>query len=267
MWKDVSSGGALFWRSIRGVWRSFAPGNSLMKADAHILVVDDDRGTRDLLREFFERHGLRVSVARDGEEMQSVLKRSSIDLMVLDVMLPGKSGLDICREIRARSRMPIIMLTAVTETVDRVVGLEMGADDYVPKPVDPRELLARVRAVLRRPAIAGPSDRPESEIYRFAGWTLDCARRRLIAPGDVRVELTTAEFNLLQTLVRSAQRVLSREQLMELAGGDGTVSYDRSVDILVSRLRRKMEDDPRAPKLILTVRGGGYQFVPDTVRE
>jgi two-component system OmpR family response regulator len=238
-----------------------------MKTDAHILVVDDDRGTRDLLREFLERHGLHVSVARDGEEMQSVLKRSPIDLIVLDVMLPGRGGLDLCREIRARSRTPIIMLTAVTETVDRVVGLEMGADDYVPKPFDPRELLARIRAVLRRPPLEGPLERSEPRTYRFAGWTLDCARRRLIAPGDVRVELTTAEFNLLQALVRSAQRVLSREQLMDLAGSDGAMSYDRSVDILVSRLRRKMEDDPRAPKLILTVRGGGYQFVPDTVAE
>ncbi|WP_311031969.1 response regulator [Mesorhizobium koreense] len=238
-----------------------------MKTDAHILIVDDDRGTRDLLREFLERHGLQVSVARDGEEMQSILKSTTIDLLVLDVMLPGRSGLEICRDIRARSRMPIIMLTAVTETVDRVVGLEMGADDYVPKPFDPRELLARVRAVLRRPPMEGASKRSEPRTYRFAGWTLDCARRRLIAPGDVRVELTTAEFNLLQALVRSAQHVLSREQLMDLAGGDGTMSYDRSVDILVSRLRRKMEDDPRAPKLILTVRGGGYQFVPDTVAE
>jgi two-component system OmpR family response regulator len=238
-----------------------------MKTDAHILVVDDDRGTRELLREFFERHGLRVSVARDGDEMQSILRRLPIDLMVLDVMLPGKSGLEICRDIRTHSRMPIIMLTAVTETVDRVVGLEIGADDYVPKPFDPRELLARIRAVLRRPAMAGNGERSEPQVYRFAGWTLDCARRRLIAPGDVRVELTTAEFNLLQALVRSAQRVLSREQLMDLAGGDGAVSYDRSVDILVSRLRRKMEDDPRAPRLILTVRGGGYQFVPDTVAE
>jgi two-component system OmpR family response regulator len=210
---------------------------------------------------------LQVSVARDGEEMQSILKSTTIDLLVLDVMLPGRSGLEICRDIRARSRMPIIMLTAVTETVDRVVGLEMGADDYVPKPFDPRELLARVRAVLRRPPMEGASKRSEPRTYRFAGWTLDCARRRLIAPGDVRVELTTAEFNLLQALVRSAQHVLSREQLMDLAGGDGTMSYDRSVDILVSRLRRKMEDDPRAPKLILTVRGGGYQFVPDTVAE
>lgn len=238
-----------------------------VKTDAHILVVDDDRGIRDLLQEFFHKHGLRVSVAGDAEEMQASMRRAAVDLVILDVMLPGKSGLDICREIRTWSRVPIIMLTAVTETVDRVVGLEMGADDYVPKPFDPRELLARVRAVLRRPAMAGPSQRQEPQVYKFAGWTLDCARRRLIAPGDVRVELTTAEFNLLQALVKSSQRVLSRDQLMELAGNDNEYGYDRSVDILVSRLRRKMEDDPRSPKLILTVRGGGYQFVPEIAME
>lgn len=238
-----------------------------MKPDAHILIVDDDREIRDLLQEFFRKHGLSVSVARDGEEMQAALRRRAADLIVLDVMLPGRSGLEICRDLRARSRVPIIMLTAVTETVDRVVGLEMGADDYVPKPFDPRELLARVRAVLRRPAIAGTDGRPEPRTFRFAGWTLDCARRRLLSPDEVRVELTTAEFNVLQALVESAQRVLSREQLMELAGGDGNVSYDRSVDILVSRLRRKMQDDPRRPGLILTVRGGGYQFLPEAVAE
>jgi two-component system OmpR family response regulator len=238
-----------------------------VKTDPHILIVDDDRDIRELLQAFFHKRGLRASVAADGIEMEALMRRSAVDLIVLDVMLPGKSGLELCRELRARHSTPIIMLTAVTETTDRVVGLEMGADDYVPKPFDPRELLARVRAVLRRPPMEGASERSEPRTYRFAGWTLDCARRRLIAPGDVRVELTTAEFNLLQALVRSAQRVLSREQLMDLAGGDGTMSYDRSVDILISRLRRKMEDDPRAPKLILTVRGGGYQFVPDTVAE
>jgi len=238
-----------------------------VKTDAHILIVDDDREIRDLLQEFFQKHGLRVTVAGDAEEMQAAMRRAAVDLVILDVMLPGKSGLDICREIRAWSRVPIIMLTAVTETVDRVVGLEMGADDYVPKPFDPRELLARVRAVMRRPSMTGPAQRQEPQIYKFAGWTLDCARRRLMAPGDVRVELTTAEFNLLQALVKSSQRVLSRDQLMELAGNDNEYGYDRSVDILVSRLRRKMEDDPRSPKLILTVRGGGYQFVPEIITE
>ncbi|MGB3418618.1 MAG: response regulator transcription factor [Mesorhizobium sp.] len=234
-----------------------------MKSDPHILIVDDDKGIRDLLQEFFQKRGLRASVAAEGNEMEAVLRRTQVDLIVLDVMLPGKSGLELCRELRARYPTPIIMLTAVNETTDRVVGLEMGADDYVPKPFDPRELLARIRAVLRRNSPQARRD-PQPQVYRFAGWTLDCARRRLTSPADVRVELTAAEFNLLQTLAQSAQRVLSREQLVELSGGD---SYDRSVDILVSRLRRKMEDDPRRPKLILTVRSGGYQFMPETVAE
>ncbi|WP_109575706.1 response regulator transcription factor [Aminobacter sp. AP02] len=238
-----------------------------MKADVHILIVDDDREIRDLLQEFFQKHGMRVSTARDDDEMQAALRRAPVDLIILDVMLPGKSGLDICRDLRIHSKIPIIMLTAVTETIDRVVGLEMGADDYVPKPFDPRELLARTRAVLRRPSTAGAAHRPVPQVYKFAGWTLDASRRRLLRPDEVRVELTTAEFNLLHTLVRSAQRVLSREQLVELSNQSGDYSYDRSVDILVSRLRRKMEDDPRSPKLVLTVRGGGYQFVPEVSAE
>lgn len=238
-----------------------------LKADAHILIVDDDKEIRDLLQEFFLKHGMRVSTARDDDEMQAALRRAPVDLIILDVMLPGKSGLDICRDLRTHSKIPIIMLTAVTETIDRVVGLEMGADDYVPKPFDPRELLARTRAVLRRPSAAGTSHRPVPQLFKFAGWALDASRRRLLRPDEVRVELTTAEFNLLHTLVRSAQRVLSREQLVELSNQNGDYSYDRSVDILVSRLRRKMEDDPRSPKLILTVRGGGYQFVPEVSAE
>jgi two-component system OmpR family response regulator len=238
-----------------------------VKTDAHVLIVDDDREIRDLLQEFFVKHGMRVSGARDDDEMQAALRRAPVDLIILDVMLPGKSGLDICRDLRTHSRIPIIMLTAVTETIDRVVGLEMGADDYVPKPFDPRELLARARAVLRRPSAAGTTHRPVPQVYKFAGWTLDASRRRLLRPDDIRVELTTAEFNLLHTLVRSAQRVLSREQLVELSNQNGDYSYDRSVDILVSRLRRKMEDNPRAPKLVLTVRGGGYQFVPEVSAE
>jgi two-component system OmpR family response regulator len=238
-----------------------------MKPDAHVLIVDDDKDIRDLLQEFFQKRGLRASVAADGDDMEAALRRTPVDLVILDVMLPGRSGLELCREIRARQETPIIMLTAVNETTDRVVGLELGADDYVPKPFDPRELLARVRAVLRRNG--GKEDRhaPTRQIWRFAGWTMDCSRRRLAAPGDVRVELTAAEFNLLHTFVRSAQRVLTRDQLIELSGGDGGISYDRSIDILVSRLRRKMEDDPKRPTLIQTVRSGGYQFIPEVTSE
>ncbi|OQM76843.1 response regulator [Manganibacter manganicus] len=238
-----------------------------MKPDPHILIVDDDRGIRDLLQEFFRKHGLSTSVAANGDEMETLMRRGKIDLVILDVMLPGRSGLELCRDLRARYSTPIIMLTAVTETTDRVVGLEMGADDYVPKPFDPRELLARIRAVLRRQGMSDEKRAPTRQVYRFAGWTMDCSRRRLLAPGDVRVELTAAEFNLLHTFVRSAQRVLTRDQLIELSGGEGGVNYDRSIDILVSRLRRKMEDDPRTPQLIATVRSGGYQFLPETASE
>ncbi|MBN9135643.1 response regulator transcription factor [Phyllobacterium sp.] len=238
-----------------------------MKSEPHILIVDDDDAIRDLLHEFLKKRGMRVSVARDSEEMQAIFSRTPVDLLILDVMLPGKSGMEICRDIRMHSRVPIIMLTAITETTDRVVGLEMGADDYVSKPFDPRELLARVRAVLRRLDGPGPDRRIEPQVYKFAGWTMDCSRRRLVSPDNVRVELTSGEFNLLETLVKSAQRMLSRDQLMELAGSNVAYGYDRSIDILISRLRRKMEDDPRSPKLILTIRGGGYQFVPEVVAE
>jgi two-component system OmpR family response regulator len=237
-----------------------------VKTDPHILIVDDDKDIRDLLQAFFQKRGLRASVAADGIEMEAAMRRTEVDLIVLDVMLPGRSGLELCRELRARYPIPIIMLTAVTETTDRVVGLEMGADDYVPKPFDPRELLARIRAVLRRNTPEARKE-PSRQIYRFAGWTMDASRRRLTAPTDVLVELTGAEFNLLHTFVRSAQRVLTRDQLIELSGGEQGASYDRSIDILVSRLRRKMEDDPRTPKLIMTVRSGGYQFMPETVAE
>jgi two-component system, OmpR family, response regulator len=236
-----------------------------LETDAHMLIVDDDKEIRDLLGEYLQRHGLRVSTARDHDEMQAVLRRSSVDLVILDLMLPGKSGLEICRDLRMHSKVPVIMLTAITETTDRVVGLEMGADDYVAKPFDPRELLARTRAVLRRRNAAGSARQPAPHVFRFVGWTLDCSRRRLLRPDQVRVELTAAEFNLLQILVRSGQRVLSRDQLAELSNqNDG---YDRSIDILVSRLRRKMDDDSRAPRLILTVRNGGYQFVPEVTAE
>lgn len=195
------------------------------------------------------------------------MRRTPVDLVVLDVMLPGRSGLELCRELRARDApVAIIMLTAVNETTDRVVGLEIGADDYVPKPFDPRELLARIRAVLRRNG-GEAKPLPQRQVWRFCGWTMDCSRRRLVAPDDVRVELTAAEFNLLHTFVRCAQRVLTRDQLIELTGGDGGISYDRSIDILVSRLRRKMEDNPKSPKLIQTVRSGGYQFLPEAVAE
>ncbi|HEY0122587.1 MAG TPA: response regulator transcription factor [Rhizobium sp.] len=234
----------------------------------HILIVDDDADIRELLKDFFQRRGLKVSLARDGIGMHTILNdANNVDIIVLDLMLPGQSGLELCQDIRKHSKVPIIMLTAISETTDRIVGLEMGADDYISKPFDPRELLARIKAVLRRHASSkdeAAGRPPVDGTYGFAGWVLDVDRRRLLDPKGVRVELTRAEFNLLQALVESAERVLSREQLIERCGGDASYSFDRSIDILVSRLRRKLEDDPKAPRLIQTVRGGGYQFVAKT---
>ncbi|MDP9813564.1 two-component system OmpR family response regulator [Rhizobium tibeticum] len=230
----------------------------------HILIVDDDVEIRKLLKDFFQRRGLKVSLAQDGLGLLAALDVSDIDLIVLDLMLPGKSGLELCQDIRATSKIPIIMLTAVADTADRIVGLEIGADDYLSKPFDPRELLARIRAVLRRrqDSLPAAAVAPTQDLV-FAGWTLDVERRRLRDPSGVRVELTRAEFNVLEALVEARGRVLSREQLIERCGGDTSQSFDRSIDILVSRLRRKLDDDPRAPSMIETVRGGGYQFVAE----
>ena len=235
-----------------------------------IMVVEDEEPLGVLLKYNLEAEGYQVEVISRGDEAEIRLQENVPDLLVLDWMVPAVSGIELCRRLRMRpetERLPIIMLTAITETTDRVVGLEMGADDYVSKPFDPRELLARVRAVLRRLDGPGPDRRIEPQVYKFAGWTMDCSRRRLVSPDNVRVELTSGEFNLLETLVKSAQRMLSRDQLLELAGSNVAYGYDRSIDILISRLRRKMEDDPRSPKLILTIRGGGYQFVPEVVAE
>jgi two-component system OmpR family response regulator len=227
----------------------------------HILVVDDDRGIRDLVSGFLGQHGYRISTARDGREMQAALAGGRIDMLLLDVMLPGKSGLDLCRELRQKSSIPIIMLTAIGEEADRVVGLELGADDYLAKPFSARELLARIRAILRR---AGARDAGESgsSAVRFAGWRLDLARRRLESPDGVLVGLTSGEFGLLAVFVEHPQRVLSRDQLLDFARGREAMPFDRSIDVQVSRLRRKIEADPGAPELIVTVRGDGYLLAP-----
>jgi two-component system OmpR family response regulator len=228
----------------------------------HLLVVDDDREICDLIRHFFERHAYRVTVAHDEAQMQAHLRKHDFDLVVLDVMLPGRNGLELCRDIRGHSRVPIIMVTAINETADRIVGLEMGADDYLAKPFEPRELLARVRAVIRRftPANdteAGP--RP-GQVLRFEGWTIDLAQRRLWTSDKVVVTLTTAEFDLLSVFVTHPRRTLSRDQLLDFTQGQAAQSFDRSIDILVSRLRRKLGAGADASGLIVTVRGGGYMF-------
>jgi two-component system OmpR family response regulator len=234
-----------------------------MTESTRILLVDDDRELRDLVSRLLERHGYHVATAKDSREMTAALARGKADLLILDVMLPGKDGLQICREIREESHVPILMLTAMGEEADRVVGLEMGADDYLAKPFSPRELLARVRALLRRADYMKASAAPQrngNRILRFAGWKLDLGRRRLEAPDGLLVGLTSGEFEMLVAFVEHPQRVLSRDQLLDLTRGRDSSPFDRSIDVQVSRLRRKIEADPKAPSMIVTVRGDGYEF-------
>ena len=226
---------------------------------AHILVVDDDREIRSLLRDFLEKNGLRATAAADGAEARRALAQGPVDLIVLDLMLPHENGLAICRELRATSTIPIIMLTALGEEVDRVVGLEVGADDYLAKPFSPRELLGRIRAVLRRTSqTARPVDAESARAYRFAGWRLDTMTRSLTDATGASVSLGGAEYTLLVTLLASAPKLLSRAELMELVRGRELDPFDRSIDVRVSRLRQTLHDDARAPQIIKTVYGQGY---------
>lgn len=233
----------------------------MSEADAHVLVVDDDAETRALIARFLRQNGYRVSIAADGRQMQQALRGPPVHLVVLDLMLPGPSGLDLCRELRRHSQLPVIMLSAKGEEVDRVVGLELGADDYIAKPFAPRELLARIRAVLRRAATRDAVARPVRRV-RFAGWALDTVRRELTSPAGVAVDLSLGEYDLLQAFLEHPQKVLSRDQLLDLAKNRAAAGPDRSIDIQVSRLRRKLDADPIAPPLIKTVRGAGYLFTP-----
>ena len=234
----------------------------------HILVVDDHADIRDLLKRFLEQHGYRVSCARDGREMKKLLEHSTIQLIVLDLMLPGEDGLTLCRELRVHSAIPIVMLTAMGEDMDRIVGLEMGADDYLAKPFNPRELLARIKAVLRR---SQPQDEPPAEIgvahYYFAQWQLDMLRRELVDSAGIGISLSTAEFDLLKVFLERPQRVLSRDQLLDLARGREAQAFDRAIDTQVSRLRRKLEQDAKNPELIKTVWGGGYLFAAEVTHD
>ncbi len=234
----------------------------------HILVVDDHADIRDLLKRFLEQHGYRVSCARDGREMKKLLEHSTIQLIVLDLMLPGEDGLTLCRELRVHSAIPIVMLTAMGEDMDRIVGLEMGADDYLAKPFNPRELLARIKAVLRR---SQPQDEPPAEIgvahYYFAQWQLDMLRRELVDSSGIGISLSTAEFDLLKVFLERPQRVLSRDQLLDLARGREAQAFDRAIDTQVSRLRRKLEQDAKNPELLKTVWGGGYLFAAEVTHD
>ncbi|MGE6165848.1 response regulator [Aeromonas rivipollensis] len=234
----------------------------------HILVVDDHSEIRDLLKRFLEQHGMRVSCARDGKEMKRLLDEREFDLLVLDLMMPGEDGLTLCRELRVKSRLPIIMLTAMGEETDRIIGLEMGADDYLAKPFNPRELLARIKAVMRRTqAEIQPVPETQTRDLRFDRWLLDINRRELVDEEGVGMSLSTAEFDLLKVFLERPQRVLSRDQLLDLARGREAVAFDRAIDTLVSRLRRKLERDPKNPELIKTIWGGGYLFAADVTQE
>ena len=228
-------------------------------APEHLLVVDDDREIRKLLTEYLEQAGYRVSAVADGKAMRRTLETNRIDLVVLDLMLPGEDGLTLCRDLRARSNLPVLMLTARGTEVDRIVGLEMGADDYLAKPFNPRELLARIKSILRRAQSLPPNLEAEDVgAFRFADWSLDVAARHLVAPDGLVVPLSGAEYRLLRVFLEHAQCVLSRDQLLELANGREAILFDRSIDVLVGRLRKRLRDDGREPQLVKTVRGEGY---------
>ena len=239
-----------------------------MNAGPHILIVDDHREMRELVSRALVKDGFRVSSAGDGKAMRKALADARIDLVLLDLMLPGEDGLSLCRALRAQSDIPIIMLTAKGDEVDRVVGLELGADDYVPKPFGSRELIARIRAVLRRNrARVAPAAQDKAKRYKFDRWTFDADRRELLADDAVATPLSTGEFDLLLVLVEHPQRTLSRDQLLDLARGRAANAFDRSMDTQVSRLRKKIERDPGDPQIIKTVWGGGYLFAPEVRRE
>jgi DNA-binding response OmpR family regulator len=239
---------------------------SMVKESAsHILIVEDDAKVRLLLRRCFEGEGYRVSEAASGTAAVKLLASGSFDLVTLDLNLPDGDGLTVGREIRARSQVPIIMVTGKADTIDRVVGLELGADDYITKPFHVREVLARVRAVLRRTSTGRPEPgaAARDEELTFEGWVLDVAKRELTSPAGKGCELTTGEFDLLKAFATHAKRVLSRDQIMDLLRGHDWNPVDRSIDNLVVRLRRKIEVDPDSPRLIKTVRGVGYTFAAD----
>jgi two-component system OmpR family response regulator len=232
-----------------------------MSKPTRALIVDDDREICALLCTYLADFGIEARGVHDGAAMRRAIAEQTPDVIILDLMLPGEDGLTLCRQLRSNGNIPVIMLTARGEPADRVVGLELGADDYVVKPFDPRELVARVHTVLRRARGDGKlGNAGESERISFEGWSLDVGTRQLTTPRQMVVPLSNAEFRLLWTFIERPRRVLNRDQLMDAARGQSSTAYDRSIDLLVSRLRQKLDDDPRDPKLLKTIRGEGYLF-------
>ena len=240
-----------------------------MENHDHILIVDDDEEIRDLLCQYLEKHGFKVSTAASGRQMRAVLATATIDMVVLDLMLPGEDGLALCRSLHAdgATPLPILMLTARNEEADRILGLEMGADDYLTKPFATRELLARIRAVLRRARMvpAKLQLRDSVKVLQFGAWRLDTHARHLLDDSGIMVALSGAEYRLLRVLLEHPRRVLTRDQLLGMTQGREADVYDRSIDILVSRLRKRLRDDSREPRLIRTLRNEGYIFSADVV--
>ncbi len=233
----------------------------------HLLLVDDERSIREPLAAYLTKQGFRVTQAGDAESARTRLTAYAIDLVILDIMMPGEDGLSLCRHIAATSDVPVILLTARTEETDRIIGLEMGADDYVVKPFSPRELATRVKVILRRATAGGARQHaPEANAYAFAGWVLKSGERALVDREGVSVPLSTGEYNLLLALVTRPRQVLTRDQLLDLTQGREAAAFDRAVDNQVSRLRRKIEADAKSPELIKTVWGGGYTLAAEVTR-
>jgi len=238
-----------------------------MAGDPHILLVDDERDIREPLAAYLTRNNVRVTKAENAAAARQMLSAYAIDLVLLDIMMPGEDGLSLAGFIRATTPIPIILLTAKTEEMDRVVGLEIGADDYVTKPFSPRELLARIKAVLRRVGENGrPVRAPDTESYGFGSWILKSGERELVGEDNVAIPLSTGEYNLLHAFVTHPRRVLSRDQLLDLSQGRELAAFERSIDNHISRLRKKIEVNSADPKLIKTVWGGGYMLAAEVRR-
>jgi two-component system OmpR family response regulator len=234
----------------------------------HVLIVEDARDIREPLGRYLREHGYRATTAQDSLAARKVMKGAAIDLVVLDIMMPGEDGLSLCRSIRETSQIPVILLTARGEEVDRIIGLEMGADDYIPKPFSPRELIARIAAVLRRTQALPPRQKPpEAARIKFGDWILDTGQRELVGVDGMAIALSSGEFSLLQALLERPKIALTRNQLLDLTKGRDAELFDRSIDNHVSRLRKKIEPDPKNPRYIKTVWGGGYMMAVESEKE